>query len=181
MANGEVEGQSLVQIYAQRGGDYGRAGKLGEIDSLLWRAARVDEPYWDGKGISAGHPGWHIECATFIAHYLEGKVHVQGGGRDLLFPHHAMTQAHLEALGFADPFIVVANVGMVGYQGEKMSKSLGNIVFVSHLRQAGVDPRAIKIAIYANHYRQDWQWNDEGITQANQRLALWQEAVAISN
>src|SRR5262249_39646700 len=138
----------MLGLFAERGGDPERAGKRDPLDALLWRGARDGEPAWDGGALGPGRPGWHIECAG-IARGLHGaRMDVQGGGSDLLFPHHEMSAAHAEALTGQAPFAThYAHAGMMGLGGEKMSKSRGNLVFVSRLRGDGVDSMAVRLSL----------------------------------
>jgi L-cysteine:1D-myo-inositol 2-amino-2-deoxy-alpha-D-glucopyranoside ligase len=163
---------TMLELSAQRGGDPERPGKRDALDPLLWRAERMGEPAWDSP-VGRGRPGWHIECAVIALEFLPTPLTVNGGGSDLLFPHHEFSAAHAAALSghpLADSYV---HTGMVAYQGEKMSKSLGNLVLVSQLTGRGVDPRAIRLAILANHYRSDWEWTDDNLAAAERRLAEW--------
>ncbi|MDO5495006.1 MAG: cysteine--1-D-myo-inosityl 2-amino-2-deoxy-alpha-D-glucopyranoside ligase, partial [bacterium] len=126
---GMPESEALA-TFAERGGDPEREGKRGPLDPLLWRSARAGEPAWDGEGLPDGRPGWHIECAVIAEETLGGAPTITGGGSDLGFPHHPMSASHLRMLGHGDSAATV-HAGMLGYEGEKMSKSLGNLVFVS--------------------------------------------------
>ncbi len=171
--------------FGEHGGDPDRPGKRHPLDPLLWRVARAGEPSWQGvregheSRLRAGRPGWHIECSTIALEHLGMSFDVQGGGRDLAFPHHEMSAAHAQALTGKWPFArVYAHAGMVRLDGDKMSKSQGNLVFVSRLRREGVDPAAIRLAILAHHYRLDWDWTDEGLTAAQDRLAAWRQALS---
>ncbi|MFN8076474.1 MAG: cysteine--1-D-myo-inosityl 2-amino-2-deoxy-alpha-D-glucopyranoside ligase [Kineosporiaceae bacterium] len=179
---GSVSGlpvERMREIFAERGGDPDRAGKKHPLDCLLWRVERDGEPAWDGRSLGRGRPGWHIECTTIALRHLGMGFDVQGGGADLRFPHHEMGAAEAHVLTGRTPYArVYAHTGMVGLDGEKMSKSRGNLVFVSRLRAEGVDPAAIRLAILAHHYRQDWEWTPEGLAQAQQRVALWREALS---
>jgi L-cysteine:1D-myo-inositol 2-amino-2-deoxy-alpha-D-glucopyranoside ligase len=123
-----------------------------------------------------GRPGWHVECTVIALDALGDGFDVQGGGSDLLFPHHEMSAAHAHGLGreFAQ---VYAHAGMVAFDGHKISKSRGNLVLVSRLRAAGVDPAAIRLAILAQHYRSDWEWTDPALAAAEDRLARWRAAL----
>ena len=165
-------------VFGERGGDPDRPGKKDPLDCLLWQAERPGEPAWD-TALGRGRPGWHIECSAISLHHLGAELDVQGGGSDLVFPHHEMSaseaQAAFEGLTFARAYV---HAGMVGYQGEKMSKSKGNLVLVSRLREAGVDPMAIRLALLAHHYRSDWEWTDADLAAAQERLAAWRAAVA---
>ena len=168
----------MLAFFAERGGDPDRPGKRDPLDPLLWRGARDGEPAWSGGSLGPGRPGWHIECATIALDRLGDTVDVQGGGNDLLFPHHECSAAHAERLTGSAPFAShYVHAGMIGLAGEKMSKSKGNLVFVSRLRADGVDPMAVRLALLADHYRTDRQWTDEVRKQGEQRLARWRAAV----
>ncbi len=179
---GEVSGldaATMRALSAERGGDPERPGKKNPLDPMLWMAAREGEPSWDGGTLGRGRPGWHIECVAIALKYLGMGFDVQGGGSDLAFPHHEMGASHGQALTGEYPFATAyAHAGMVALDGEKMSKSLGNLVFVSRLRRDGVDPAAIRLALLAHHYRSDWEWSDEGLREAVERLARWRAAVS---
>ncbi|QYF90282.1 cysteine--1-D-myo-inosityl 2-amino-2-deoxy-alpha-D-glucopyranoside ligase [Arthrobacter sp. PAMC25284] len=177
---GAVSGLSdadMLELFAERGGDPGRAGKRQALDPLLWRVAREGEPHWPGGELGDGRPGWHIECTVIAQKYLPAPFTVQGGGSDLVFPHHEMGAGHAYSLAGVPLARHFAHAGMVGLDGEKMSKSKGNLVLVSRLRAAGEDPAAIRLAILAHHYRDDWSWTDAGFTEAKDRLATWRSAL----
>jgi len=168
----------MLWLFAERGGDPGRAGKKDALDCLLWSAARPGEPSWPGP-TGAGRPGWHIECTAIALDLLGNHVDVQGGGSDLAFPHHEMGASHGHVLTGEPPFAeAYVHAGMVALDGEKMSKSRGNLVFVSALRRDGVDPAAIRLALLAHHYREDWEWTQAGLDAAVARLARWRDAVS---
>jgi L-cysteine:1D-myo-inositol 2-amino-2-deoxy-alpha-D-glucopyranoside ligase len=165
-------------VFAERGGDPARPGKRHPLDCLLWLAARPGEPSWQ-TSLGAGRPGWHIECAAIALEYLGVGIDVQGGGSDLAFPHHEMGAAEAQAVTGERPFAhVYAHAGMVALNGAKMSKSKGNLVFVSKLRAQGRDPMAIRLAILAHHYGSDWEWFDSELEAAEVRLARWRAAVS---
>jgi L-cysteine:1D-myo-inositol 2-amino-2-deoxy-alpha-D-glucopyranoside ligase len=169
----------MLRLAAERGGDPQRPGKRDPLDPLLWRGARDGEPSWDGGPLGRGRPGWHIECAVIALSELGDTVEVQGGGNDLLFPHHECSAAHAEVLTGAAPFAShYVHAGMIGLNGEKMSKSRGNLVFVSRLRADKVDPMTVRLALLADHYRVDRPWTDESAAVAARRLARWREAVS---
>ncbi len=170
--------EEMLPTFAERGGDPDRPGKHNPLDPLLWRVARPGEPSWDGKSLGHGRPGWHIECSVIALQHLPASFTVQGGGADLKFPHHEMSSGHAQAISGAPLARHYAHAGMVGLDGEKMSKSKGNLVLVSALRQAGIDPAAIRLAILANHYRSDWSWTSEGLDAARSRLDTWRAAIA---
>lgn len=174
--------------FAERGGDPGREGKKDPLDPLLWRRERPGEPAWDGGPLGTGRPGWHIECAVIARDGLGlaagERFDVQGGGSDLLFPHHEMSTSHLRVLcpvpEGAEPYGARTHVhaGLVAYEGEKMSKSLGNLVLVSRLREAGHDPMAIRLALLAHHYRTEWEWDETSMPEGEARLVRWRDAVS---
>jgi L-cysteine:1D-myo-inositol 2-amino-2-deoxy-alpha-D-glucopyranoside ligase len=173
---------AMKVLFAERGGDPDRAGKRHQLDPLMWRVAREGEPSWDGGALGRGRPGWHIECSTIALEHLGMAFDVQGGGSDLAFPHHEMSASHAHVLTGKWPFArVYAHAGMVRLDGEKMSKSRGNLVFVSKLRADGVPPAAIRLSILAHHYRTDWDWTDELLRTAQARLERWREALSREN
>ncbi|OIV38427.1 cysteine--1-D-myo-inosityl 2-amino-2-deoxy-alpha-D-glucopyranoside ligase [Mangrovactinospora gilvigrisea] len=168
----------MLALSAERGGDPERPGKKNPLDARLWMAARPGEPSWESP-FGAGRPGWHIECVAIALKYLGMGFDVQGGGSDLAFPHHELGASHAHAEQGTTPYAkLYAHAGMVGLDGEKMSKSLGNLVKVSELRKGGTDPAAIRLALLANHYRADWFWTDDLLAAAEQRLARWRAAVS---
>ena len=173
-----LDRKEMTTIFSQRGGDPDRAGKRDPLDALLWRHERPNDPSWQ-TSLGAGRPGWHIECAAIALEYLGDTIDVQGGGSDLKFPHHEMSAAHAESATGKQPFArVFMHTGMVALDGQKMSKSLGNLVFVSKLREAGTDPMAIRLAILDHHYRTDWEWFERDLVAAQDRLSLWRQAFA---
>ena len=176
---------TMAELSAERGGDPARPGKKDPLDPLVWLTARPGEPSWD-SGFGPGRPGWHVECAAIATSYLGHVFDVQAGGSDLIFPHHEFSASHAR-VAFTDFASGVpehhafarcyAHAGMVRLDGEKMSKSLGNLVFVSRLVADGVDPMAVRLAILAHHYRGDWDWTVDGLAAAQARLARWRAAV----
>jgi L-cysteine:1D-myo-inositol 2-amino-2-deoxy-alpha-D-glucopyranoside ligase len=176
----EYDPAEMAELAAQRGGDPDRPGKKDPLDCLVWRAERPGEPSWDSP-FGRGRPGWHVECAAIATEYLGPVFDVQAGGVDLVFPHHEMSASHARvALAPAEHAFarVYAHSGMVSYQGEKMSKSLGNLVFVSRLLADGVDPIAVRMSLLAHHYRSDWEWTDAVLGDGQARLARWRAALA---
>jgi L-cysteine:1D-myo-inositol 2-amino-2-deoxy-alpha-D-glucopyranoside ligase len=169
---------TMLRLAAERGGDPERPGKKHRLDCLLWQAGRPGEPAWE-TSLGAGRPGWHIECTAIALEHLGNGIDVQGGGSDLVFPHHEMGASEGHVLTGEWPFAHhYVHTGMVALDGEKMSKSRGNLVFVSALRAAGDDPMAIRLALLAHHYRSDWEWTDADLSSAEQRLSRWREAVS---
>ncbi len=177
-----------LEIFAQRGGDPERSGKENPLDALIWRAAREGEPSWPSP-MGPGRPGWHIECSAIALNYLQPdgsktfSIDIQGGGSDLIFPHHEMSAAQSFAMTghqFAQLFV---HTGMIGLAGEKMSKSLGNLLFVSDLLRMGTPAMAIRWALMNRPYGSDAMWNETRLAEsisdlATLHLALAREEVA---
>ncbi|PRX45094.1 L-cysteine:1D-myo-inositol 2-amino-2-deoxy-alpha-D-glucopyranoside ligase [Prauserella shujinwangii] len=173
------DADTMAALFPERGGDPDRPGKRHPLDALLWRAARPGEPSWESE-LGTGRPGWHIECSAIAVNRLGIGFDVQGGGSDLAFPHHEFSAAHAEALVGEHPFARhYVHAGMIGLDGAKMSKSKGNLVFVSRLRADGVEPAAIRLALFAGHYRSDRGWTQDLLDRARARLARWREATAL--
>ncbi|GAA3447292.1 cysteine--1-D-myo-inosityl 2-amino-2-deoxy-alpha-D-glucopyranoside ligase [Planomonospora venezuelensis] len=170
--------EQMLSLFGERGGDPGREGKKSPLDWLLWRAERPGEPSWPSP-FGPGRPGWHIECTAIALANLGSGFDVAGGGSDLIFPHHecGAHEGHV-ATGewpFAKAYV---HAGMVALDGEKMSKSKGNLVFVSRLRKE-TDPMAVRLALLAHHYRADWEWTADQLASAEVRLARWRSAVGL--
>jgi len=173
--------EEMLVKSAERGGDPDRPGKHDPLDPLLWRAERPGEPSWPDEVLGSGRPGWHIECTVISLSNLGMAIDIKGGGSDLLFPHHEMSAVQARGLTGEPVFArLYAHQGMVGYAGEKMSKSLGNLVLVSALRREGVDPMAIRLVLLAHHYREDWEYRTALLDVAEERLATWRSALARS-
>ena len=170
----------MLKIFGERGGDPKRAGKVDPMDCLVWKSQQPGEPGWDSP-MGSGRPGWHIECTAIALHYLapdsteKNLIDIQGGGSDLIFPHHEMCRTQAKVLTNKELATCYVHAGMIGFDGEKMSKSKGNLVFVSHLIAQGVDPMAIRYALMNAHYRSDRMWNNEDLKRSQsvmQRLRL---------
>ncbi len=170
---------TMERLFAERGGDPGRPGKADPLDALLWYAARDGEPRWDSP-FGPGRPGWHVECSAIALSRIGTGLDIQGGGSDLIFPHHEFSAAHAECVSgerrFARHYV---HAGMIGWDGHKMSKSRGNLVLVSQLRADGVEPAAIRLGLLAGHYRADRSWSAAVLDEAQARLARWRSAVAL--
>lgn len=167
------------RIFSERGGDPERAGKRHPLDCLIWRGERPGEPSWPSP-FGAGRPGWHIECTAIALKYLAAPISIQGGGSDLHFPHHSMCAAEgrvLTGKDFARRFV---HTGMIALDGEKMSKSRGNLKFVSRMRADGVDMLTLRVALLSGHYRSDRAWSDQLLTQTQSRVHRWQSAISSS-
>jgi L-cysteine:1D-myo-inositol 2-amino-2-deoxy-alpha-D-glucopyranoside ligase len=168
---------AMTALFAERGGDPDRPGKKDPLDALLWRAERPGEPAWDSP-LGRGRPGWHVECAAIALEHLGPRLDVQGGGSDLRFPHHEHSAVEAEALSGHVPFAAAyVHAGMVGLDGEKMSKSRGNLVFVSRLLAEGVDAGAVRLALLSEHYGADREWTPQVLTAAESRQAAWRAGV----
>ena len=173
----------MLEIFSQRGGDPQREGKQDPLDALLWLAQRPNEPGWESR-YGVGRPGWHIECCAIALGYLDidprdnTSIDIQGGGSDLIFPHHEMSAAQGKAINGKEFAASYIHAGMIGLDGEKMSKSKGNLVFVSKLLHEGVDPMAIRIALMSHHYRQDHMWQESDLTAAQEFLSSLQIALS---
>ena len=182
----------MLKIFSERGGDPTRIGKRNPLDALLWRGERPGEPSWESP-FGSGRPGWHIECSAIALTYLadisaneasrsEGfgshSIDIQGGGSDLIFPHHEMSASQCTLITdkeFASHYV---HAGMIGLNGEKMSKSLGNLVFVSTLINQGVSPAAIRWALFSSHFTNDRMWSQEILDDASQWIERLRSALA---
>lgn len=168
--------QEMLELAATHGGKPDDPAKRHPLDFVLWQPSLPDEPSWESRW-GPGRPGWHIECSALAMRELGVTVDVHGGGRDLVFPHHECETAQSESVT-GKPFVRHwLHVGLVGLDGEKMSKSLGNLVFVSDLLKDWEAP-AIRLALLAHHYRGDWEWTAEDMPAASDRLARWRAATA---
>lgn len=173
-----LDSHTAISLFAERGGDPGRAGKRDPLDCVVWQAPRAGEPSWDSP-LGPGRPGWHLECVAIALEFLGMSFDVQGGGSDLAFPHHEMGASQAQVATGQWPYARhYVHAGMVGLDGQKMSKSDGNLVFVARLR-AEHDPMAIRLALLAHHYRDDWDWTAHDLPAAESRLAAWRDAVSL--
>lgn len=175
---GTVSGYStseMVNLARERGGDVDRAGKKNSLDFLLWQPSASDEPSWDSPW-GRGRPGWHIECSAMAFREFNGhSLDIHGGGEDLIFPHHECEAAQTQAATGQALARVWMHVGMVGLNGEKMSKSLGNLIFARDLLKLH-EPAAIRLGVAACHYRSSWEWNQSIMDCAEARLHNWRNA-----
>ena len=171
---GQVSGYSREQMLdyaAERGGNVDDPHKRDPLDFVLWQPSLPDEPAWESLW-GPGRPGWHIECSALCLRELGTTIDLHGGGSDLIFPHHECEAAQSEA-ATGEPLVRHwMHQAMVRMDGEKMSKSLGNLVFVSDLAKE-FDPRAIRLGVISHHYRDPWEWNDRIMPEASERLARW--------
>lgn len=180
--------EKMVDIFAERGGDPFRVGKHNPLDALLWLHQRPGEPSWDSP-FGKGRPGWHIECSAIAKYYLDDSVDaqysidIQGGGNDLIFPHHEMSAAQSRAISGKEFARSYVHAGLIGLDGEKMSKSKGNLLFVSTMVNQGMNPMAIRLALISNHYATDRMWtqsllDDAVVLLEKLTVALSREEVA---
>ena len=172
----------MLKIFSERGGDPNRVGKADPLDCLVWMSQRANEPGWPSP-FGVGRPGWHIECTAIAIKYLEPTsadaylIDIQGGGSDLIFPHHEMCAAQAQVLLGKPLAATYVHAGMIGLDGEKMSKSRGNLIFVSELVAAGRDPMAIRWALMKNHYRTDRMWSNELLVEAEVEIVALRSAL----
>jgi len=160
----------LLLMAKERGCDTDRQGKINALDPIIWKASKEDEPNWKEE-FGTGRPGWHIQCISLANKYAELPLDIQGGGKDLIFPHHSMSEEQNSALGFGELALNYCHVGMVSYQGSKMSKSKGNLVFVHQLISEGIPPMVIRLALMTHHWRSDWEYKNELIDDAKQTFS----------
>jgi L-cysteine:1D-myo-inositol 2-amino-2-deoxy-alpha-D-glucopyranoside ligase len=176
--------EQAIEIFAERGGDPKRAGKQHQLDPVIWIGNRDGEPGW-ASSYGFGRPGWHVECTAIACNYLDKSgsnpiIDLQGGGSDLIFPHHFMSAQIVKAAYGRDFAKYFVHAAMIGLAGEKMSKSKGNLVFVSKLLTQQVDPMVIKWALLSGHYQQDRQWSDNLLAVANDQVTQIRSALARS-
>ena len=168
----------MIELARQWRDDPDDPAKRDRLDFVLWQQARPGEPSWESRW-GPGRPGWHVECSTLALRELGETIDLHGGGVDLLYPHHECERAQSEAVTgkpFARHWMHQA---LVHYQGSKMSKSLGNLVFVHDLRRRH-EPMAIRLALMSQHYRTPWPWHEGLLQEAEQRLTLWRAAATVA-
>ncbi|HET9078887.1 MAG TPA: cysteine--tRNA ligase [Acidimicrobiales bacterium] len=164
----------MLHIAAERGGAPDDPAKRDPLDFVLWQKARPGEPSWESQW-GPGRPGWHIECTAMAMDNFGPQIHLHGGGADLVFPHHECERAQSDSLAGRTTVHHWLHQAMVRYEGEKMSKSLGNLVFIRDLREK-FDPRAIRLGIISHHYRTAWEYDDGDVPLAADHLARWEAA-----
>ncbi len=172
---GGYDGDTMVALAAERGGTPDDARQRNPLDFVLWQPSAPDEPSWESP-FGPGRPGWHIECSAMSMGLLGTSIDIHGGGSDLIFPHHECELAQSEAATGSDFVKHWMHCGMVAYDGTKMSKSLGNLVFVSDLCKESA-PAAVRLALMGHHYRDDWEWHDGDIAEGETLLDNLNEAV----
>jgi L-cysteine:1D-myo-inositol 2-amino-2-deoxy-alpha-D-glucopyranoside ligase len=164
----------MLTLSAERGGDPTDPRKRNPLDFVLWQPSAEGEPAWDSLW-GAGRPGWHIECTALARRELQADtLDLHGGGGDLIFPHHECSAAQSECLTGKPLARHWVHASLVWKDGRKMSKSLGNLVFISDLRKEW-EARAIRLMLLGERYRHDWAWNEQRMPEANARLERWVE------
>ena len=184
LADLPIPEDEAVKVFSERGGDPHRVGKKHPLDPLVWSAHVGNEPGWESS-FGFGRPGWHVECTAIACHYLDENenipiVSLQGGGSDLIFPHHFMSAQIIQAAygrEFSESFVHAA---MISLDGEKMSKSKGNLIFVSKLLESGIDPMILRWALLRGHFQQDSAWSNELLEISTKEVELVRSALAQS-
>jgi L-cysteine:1D-myo-inositol 2-amino-2-deoxy-alpha-D-glucopyranoside ligase len=167
--------EGMIALAAVHGGRPDDPRKRDPLDFVLWQPSLEDEPAWESRW-GPGRPGWHIECSALALRDLGVTIDVHGGGRDLAFPHHECEAAQSETVTGTTFVRHWLHIGLVGLDGTKMSKSLGNLAFVEELA-ATTEPMAVRLALMAHHYRFDWEWTDGDLARAQSRLETWRTAL----
>jgi len=146
-----------------------REGKRNPLDFALWKGAKEGEPSWESPW-GKGRPGWHIECTVMAAKYLGEQIDIHGGGEDLIFPHHENEIAQSEAYSGKAPFAKYwLHTGLLRIKGEKMSKSLRNIIPIrDFVREYGAD--TLRLLVLSSHYRSPIEFSEEKASQARRAL-----------
>jgi L-cysteine:1D-myo-inositol 2-amino-2-deoxy-alpha-D-glucopyranoside ligase len=167
--------EAMLRLAAERGGNPDDPNKRDPLDFVLWQPSAPDEPAWQSRW-GPGRPGWHVECSALAMRELGVTVDVHGGGTDLIFPHHECEAAQSESVTGTTFCRHWLHVGMVGLDGTKMSKSLGNLVFIGDLLKDWEAP-VIRLGLLAHHYRSDWDFAAGELDAAAQRIERWRAAV----
>ena len=168
-----LDRETMLAEFAEKGGDPDAPGKRDALDFLLWQPSAADEPAWDSDW-GPGRPGWHIECSVMVAEELGSVIDIHGGGRDLIFPHHSAEILQAEGVSGQSPFARFwMHTGMVALDGTKMSKSLGNLVFVDDLLER-FEGGAVRRYFLGHHYRSDWVYDDDEMAEAAAAYKRWQ-------
>jgi L-cysteine:1D-myo-inositol 2-amino-2-deoxy-alpha-D-glucopyranoside ligase len=178
---GELSGldpEEQRALLAERGGDPDDPRKRHPLDFVVWQRSEPGEPWWESPW-GRGRPGWHLECSAMIRRYLGATIDLHGGGADLLYPHHESERAQSEAANRTRFVGRWLHTGMVRYQGEKMSKSLGNLVFPRELFREH-EPAAVRLALLAHHWHSDWEWDAAELKEAGERLAAWRRVGGVA-
>jgi len=169
-----LDREAMLALAALRGGNIDDPNKRDPLDFVLWQPSAADEPAWDSPW-GPGRPGWHVECSALVLRELGETIDIHGGGADLIYPHHECETLQSEAATGAEFARYWMHAALVSKDGEKMSKSLGNLVFIDQLR-AEWDPMVIRTGIIGHHYRSEWEWDDGLMARASERLERWRAA-----
>ena len=169
----------MLAIANERGNFPNDPNKRDALDFVLWQAQAPGEPAWESPW-GPGRPGWHIECSTMSSELLGDTVDIHGGGADLVFPHHESEIAQSEGAAGHEPFVRFwMHTAMVYYEGEKMSKSLGNLIMVRDLLEDW-SPDALRLYMAGHHYREPWPHDDEELAAAEQLAQKLRQAVSVA-
>jgi L-cysteine:1D-myo-inositol 2-amino-2-deoxy-alpha-D-glucopyranoside ligase len=168
--------EQMIVLSRERGADPDDVRKEGPLDFILWQRSGVGEPSWE-SAFGPGRPGWHIECSAMVEQYLGEQIDIHGGGRDLVYPHHESEIAQTESFTHKHPYVQYwMHAAMLQYQGEKMSKSLGNLIMVSDLLKTH-SANAVRWVLLSHHYRTPWEYFSEEIDAAERALGVVGSAV----
>lgn len=174
----DIPRSDMLPVANERGNHPDDPHKRDPLDFVLWQAQAPGEPSWDSPW-GPGRPGWHIECSSMATNYLGQTVDIHGGGADLIFPHHECEIAQAEGASGVQPFARFwMHTAMVEHEGEKMSKSLGNLVMVRDLLQSGVSANALRLYMHMHHYRIPWEHDDAELKAAAEQVSLLEKALA---
>ena len=177
---GKYSWDQMIDLSRERGADPDDPRKEGPLDFILWQGRQPGEPAWESPW-GPGRPGWHVECSAMAMRYLGPKIDIHGGGSDLIYPHHECEIAQSQHASGKEPFSQFwMHIGMVRYQGEKMSKSLGNLVLARNvLRIHSAD--ALRLYLHSNHYREEWDYRDTGPAEYEGLASMLKEAAQLTS
>ena len=168
----------MLAIANERGNNPDDPNKDHPLDFVLWQAQAPGEPTWESPW-GLGRPGWHIECSSMAAKYLGDTIDLHSGGSDLLFPHHECEIAQIEPISGKQPFVRCwLHTAMVELDGEKMSKSLGNLIMIRDLLEEN-SADAIRCYLANHHYRQPWEHDAADLAAATRTVADLLDAVSV--
>ena len=169
---------SMLTIANERGNYPDDPHKKDPLDFVLWQPQAPGEPFWPSPW-GPGRPGWHIECSAMSMRYLGPQIDIHGGGADLAFPHHTCEIAQSEHFTGKAPFARNwMHTGMVHQDGEKMSKSLGNLTLVSDLLK-DYSANAIRVTLLNHHYRYPWEFFPEDLDVATETVGFFEQVHAL--
>lgn len=181
---GKFGREEMIRLSRERGADPQDPKKRDPLDFILWQSSKPGEPFWEspfGPPAGGGRPGWHIECSGMIHQYLGERIDIHGGGKDLIFPHHESEIAQSESFTGKKPFArFFLHTAMVLYEGEKMAKSLGNLVMVQNLLRKG-SGNTIRFMLLSHHYRRPWEFEDLEVSDCQEDIDLINEALEIKS